>query len=614
MSVEEKIKKLPDSPGVYTYYNLSGDVIYVGKAKVLKNRVRQYFQRANQTGKTAKLVENIADVSWIVTDNETEALLLECNLIKQYRPRYNILLKDDKSFPFIKLTLSEEYPRLLLTRKRTNDGDKYFGPYANSYYARKTIEALNRYYPVKMCSKSASFGKTVGKVCLNHHIHQCCAPCTGNIKLSEYMKYINEICEVLSGNYKVLLLQIETEMNNESDKLNYETASYLKELNECVRGLNQKQKISTSSLDERDIIAIASDKDISCIQLFFVREGHIAASDIRYMKKDAADSDCDVLESFLKQYYMSGVYIPREVLIPFLLEDSEALCAMLTQLKGTICTLHTPKIGDKKRLMELAEKNAKMNIDNRRSKLERQNEEISRIAKELSRLLNIKDSLKRIECYDISNISGSDNVGVMTVYDMFKKSPSQYRRFRIKYVSDQNDYASTAEVVFRRLSRAKTELDDSVKNAKFLPLPQLIFADGGKSHVNTINSVIKDFGYPIVCAGLVKDAKHKLRAVIDSEGNELSLNEFKHSKKLLNEMSEEVHRFAIEYHRASRSKTMLKTQLEEIDSIGKQRCLSLMKHFSTIEAIKKASVEELCKADKMNEASAKKVYEYFNVN
>lgn len=614
MSLEDKLKKLPASPGVYTYYNAGGDIIYVGKAKILKNRVKQYFQKTNQVGKTAKLVENIADVSWIVTDNETEALMLECNLIKQHRPRYNILLKDDKSYPYIKLTLSDEYPRLVLTRKRINSGDKYFGPYTNSYFARKTIEALNRCYPIKMCTKTVTYGKAVGKVCLNYHIKQCCGVCMGQTPHEEYMSYVNEVSDVLSGNFKLLLSKLDAEMHEQSDKLNFETAAYIKELIECVKGLTQKQKISTSSMDERDIIAIASDRVISCIQLFFVREGRIAATDTKYMNKDETDTDADVLDSFIKQYYMSGVYIPCEILIPLTLDDENALCAMLTEMRGTKAVLHEPKIGDKKRLIELARKNAQMNIDNRRTKEEKLKEDTNRTLGELTEKLGITATLSRIECYDISNIGGTNNVGVMTVYDMCRKAPAEYRRFRIKYVSGQNDYASTAELVFRRLSRAKEELEGNVQNPKFLPLPQLIFADGGAAHVNTIKSVIKDFGYPIACAGLVKDSKHKLRAVIDEQGKQMSLADFAHSQKLLYEMSEEVHRFAVEYHRSSRSKAMLKTELEEIQGIGKKRCISLMKHFGTLDSIKQASVEQLSGAPGMNKASAQRVYDYFNAD
>ena len=410
MSLEDKLKKLPASPGVYTYYNAGGDIIYVGKAKILKNRVKQYFQKTNQVGKTAKLVENIADVSWIVTDNETEALMLECNLIKQHRPRYNILLKDDKSYPYIKLTLSDEYTRLVLTRKRINSGDKYFGPYTNSYFARKTIEALNRCYPIKMCTKTVTYGKAVGKVCLNYHIKQCCGVCMGQTPHEEYMSYVNEVSDVLSGNFKLLLSKLDAEMHEQSDKLNFETAAYIKELIECVKGLTQKQKISTSSMDERDIIAIASDRVISCIQLFFVREGRIAATDTKYMNKDETDTDADVLDSFIKQYYMSGVYIPCEILIPLTLDDENALCAMLTEMRGTKAVLHEPKIGDKKRLIELARKNAQMNIDNRRTKEEKLKEDTNRTLGELTEKLGITATLSRIECYDISNIGGTNNV------------------------------------------------------------------------------------------------------------------------------------------------------------------------------------------------------------
>lgn len=610
--LEEKLKKLPDRPGVYMHLNENGEIIYVGKAKNLKHRVKQYFRNNLTDIKTQKLVENIRMTNWIVTDNEVEALLLECNLIKEHRPYYNILLKDDKSYPYIKLTAYEPFPKLEITRKRLLDGGKYFGPYTNSLSAKKTIEAINRFYPLKMCSKKLEPGLRTGNVCLNFHIHQCCAPCQGNISQDEYKKYTDEVVKILSGDYKILLEKINKQMYDEAEKLNFETAAYLKELAGCVADLYEKQKVDNSDMNERDIIASAGDGRLACIQIFYVREGKIIKSDTRYMTKAETDSDADSLSSFIQQYYTSGIYIPREIILSEEIAEEESLSQLLSELRGAKTTVSSPKIGDKKRLCELARQNAVMNIENRRSLAERAVLAQHNALNEIAQAVGMKKPISRIESYDISNIAGTDNVGAMVVFTNGKKEPENYRRFRIKYVSGQDDYASMSEVVFRRLQHAYTEMQENTPNPKFLPLPELILADGGLTHVNAVRSIIKDFGFDIAVAGLVKDSKHKLRGLMLEDGTEIKQSNFKYAKKLLNDISEEVHRFAIEYHRASRSKSMLKSELEDIQGIGPKRVAALMRSLKTIDKIKTASVEELASADGMNLKAAEAVYEYFN--
>ena len=610
--LSEKLKKLPDVPGVYMHLDEGGNVIYVGKAKNLKNRVRQYFRDRHDDIKTRRLVDNIHDTNWIVVDNEVEAFLLECNLIKQYRPYYNILLKDDKSYPYLKLTLGESYPRAVMTRKRLLDGGRYFGPYSNAGAAKKTLEAINRFYPLKMCSKNVALGKKTGKVCLNYHLGQCLGPCQGNVDPELYGTYVKEVEDILSGNYRVLSKKICDEMGREAEKLNYEAAAELRDMNEAVLAMYEKQKIDSSFTDERDIIAVASDDKLSAVQIFRVREGKMIGSDTRYMTKDPSDTDPDVYVSFIQQYYISSEYIPKEILIYEPTGQEEALSGMLTSLKGTKVTVGVPRIGEKKRLGELAYKNALMNIENRRSEAEKAELIRRRAMTEIAQKLGMDPPPKRIESYDISNTAGSDNVGVMVVFNESRRSPKDYRRFRIKYVSGQDDYSSMSEVVFRRLNRAFEEQRDNVPSPKFLPLPELILADGGLAHVNTIKSVISTFGYDIAVAGLVKDSRHRLRGVVLPDGTELGQDEFKYAKKILNDISEEVHRYAIEYHRMSRSKTMLKSELEQIEGVGPKRASALMERFGTMDGIRNASAVELMETAGITENIARNITDHFS--
>ena len=438
--LREKLTKLPDSPGVYMHLDEGGNVIYVGKAKNLKNRVRQYFRDRHDDIKTIRLVENIRDTNWIVVDNEVEALLLECNLIKQYRPYYNILLKDDKSYPYIKLTTGEAYPRVLFTRKRLPDKAGYYGPYSGAWNVKKTIEAINRFYPLQMCTKATAFGKKIGRVCLNYHMGMCMGVCQGNVDPDEYMKHVSEVEHILSGDPAPLIEKITGSIQEESDKLNFETALDLRDMLGAVRSLYDRQKIDSSVTDERDIIAVASDTEIGAVQVFHVREGRMIGSETRYMTKGEADTDAEVCASFLKLYYISAEYIPREILIYEETEGMDEIEAFLQSLRGAKVTLSVPRIGEKKRLAELAYKNALMNIENRRSEKERAERMRARAMDEIAEKLSLKKAPERIESYDISNIQGSDNVGVMVVFNGTVRAPKDYRRFRIKYVEGQNDY------------------------------------------------------------------------------------------------------------------------------------------------------------------------------
>lgn len=608
-----KINNLPDKPGVYIMRNAESDVIYVGKAKILKNRVRQYFQSQSKHDiKVRKMVENISDLEYLITDSEVEALMLECNLIKQYRPRYNIMMKDDKSYPYLKLTTTEEYPKLELTRKRGFDKNKYFGPYVNAYAARKTMEAIKLFYPLKMCNKKVVYGQQIGKICLNYHLGQCLGVCRGDIDPILYAKYISDIQDILSKKPEALLKRLQEEMEKEAEQLHFEAAGVIKDLMNAVQNLSEDQKISNASFDERDIIAIAPDDNTACIQMFIIRDGKIVSTDTKYMKQNLGDESEEVLSSFIQQYYSAGAYIPREIIVQMHPDEEELLKSFLRTLRGTKSEIIVPVKGDKKRLLDLAVKNAYLNIEMKKTREQQIKTQTDNAEKELRELLHTQIPIFRIEAYDISNLSGADNVGVMIAFENGKKCSSALRRFKIKYVDGQNDYGSMGEVVFRRLSRAKEEIESEVSNPKFLPIPEVILVDGGLAHVHTVKSIVENFGYPIIVAGLVKDNKHKLRALMRDDGSEISVRNIKYASRLLNDISEEVHRAAIGYHKIKRSKSMLKTELEDISGIGKNRSVSLLKYFGSIKKIKNASVEELCAAEGMNISAAQKVYAFYH--
>ncbi|MFA0814956.1 MAG: excinuclease ABC subunit UvrC [Anaerofustis sp.] len=609
--LKRKIENLPEKPGVYLMKDHENTIIYVGKAKILKNRVRQYFQsQNNHTVKVRKMVGHIEDLEYIITDSEVEALMLECNLIKQHRPYYNILMKDDKSYPYLKLTLSEAYPKLELTRKRKLDGDKYFGPYVNAYAARKTLEAMKLFYPLKRCNKKISYGTKTGRVCLNYHLGQCAGVCQGNITPEEYGKYVEEAESILKNRPEILIRKLTEQMQSEADQLHFEAAGVMKEYISAVQQLNQEQKISNTSLDERDIIAMASDNATVCVQLFLIRGGKIIRTETRYLKAEGEER-ADVLASFMTQYYATGSYIPREIAVPFDPSESDLIARMLGELRGTKVEIHVPQKGDKKRLLDLAQKNAQMNIDIRKSKEERKKTEKMAALEEIARIVKSDVPVFRMEAYDISNIAGTDNVGVMTVFEQGVRLASGLRKFKIKTVEGQNDIGSMSEVVARRLQRAKEEIETQTDVPKFLPLPEVIFADGGLAHVNAIAKIVASYRYPISVAGLVKDNKHRLRAIVDSDGTETDIRDVKHAAHLLNEISEEVHRAAIGYHQASRSKTMLRSELESIEGIGKTRAASLLRYFGSLKKIKEADIEALRQVKGMSESAAKQVYEYY---
>ena len=609
--LKNKIDNLPLRSGVYMMLDGEGKIIYVGKAKILRNRVRSYFQSSSShTAKVMHMVANIRDINYVITDSEAEALILECNLIKTHRPYYNILLKDDKAYPYIMLSLSEEYPRVVFTRSRKNDKNKYFGPYSDASAVKATIEAINRVYPLQMCTKKTSFGSETGKVCLNYHIHQCLGCCRGDVSKEVYYKYVEEVQSILSGKSHILTDKLTAMMKEEAGKLNFELAGEIKKQIDEINSLFDKQMITSASFDERDIIGIHMENGTAYVHMFIVRDGKT----VRTVSKKLSCSDenlSDVLSNFLLQYYTGMVYVPSEIIVQCETDDDEGIIQALTTLRGKKTKLIVPQRGEKKRLLTLSVNNARLAAEIVRTRKENTQKRKNDALGEIARLAGTH-SAKRIEAYDISHISGSDAVGVMVVYTDGKKDPSSLRKFRIKYTEGTDEYGSMSEVIFRRLTRAMEEQQTNVENPKFLPLPDIIMLDGGATHVKVIKGILQDFGYShIGILGLVKNSKHKLRGIITSDGKEHSLGEINSGKDICMAISEYVHEKAIGYHRKTRTKSVITSELENIPGIGKERAASLMKYFGSIDAIKEADEEELKKAERMNSASARAVYEYF---
>lgn len=610
--LKNKIDNLPEKSGVYMMLDSSGEIIYVGKAKNLKNRVTSYFRKnISHTTKVIHMVANICDINYVITDSEAEALLLECNLIKTHKPYYNILLKDDKAYPYIMLSLSEEYPRVLFSRSRKNDKNKYFGPYPDSSAVKATIDAINEVYPLQMCNKKTSFGEKQGRVCLNYHIGQCLGCCKGDVDKAVYDEYIREVESILSGKSEILTSRLKDMMLEESKKLNFELAGEIKKKIDEINNLFSKQMISATSFDERDIIGLHIEEYTAYVHMFIIRDGRI----IRTVTKKLSCKDeelSDVLQSFIAQYYTTVMYIPSEIVVQCPLPDEEAITQMLSDIRGKKVKFVIPLRGEKKRLLTLSVNNAKLSAEVIRTKKENSQRKKDDALIEISDIAGIASAARRIEGYDISHISGSDAVGVMVVYTDGKKDPSALRKFRIKYAEGGDEYSSMSEVIFRRLSRAKEELEENVENPKFLPIPDVIMLDGGKVHVKIIKGILEDFGFENVgVIGLVKNNRHRLRGIINGNGDEIPLSQIRYSKDILMAISEYVHEKAIGYHHNTRSKNLITTELDNIPGIGSERSASLLRHFGSVEEIRNADIDELKKAEKMNDSAARAVYEYF---
>ena len=609
--IQEELKKLPGRPGVYIMHDENDHIIYVGKAISLKNRVRQYFQSSRNKGvKIEQMVTHIRRFEYIVTDSELEALVLECNLIKEHHPKYNTMLMDDKTYPFIKVTTNEAFPRVVLSRKMLKDKARYFGPYTSSQAVRDTIDLIHKLYHLRSCNRSLP--RDIGKErpCLNYHIKQCDAPCQGYISREEYGKAVNEVLRFLNGNYDTVLGELEEKMNAASEALEFERAIEYRELISSVKKVAQKQKITDSSGEDRDVLAVASQEEDAVVQVFFIRGGRLIGRDHFYLKITKGESASEILNSFILQYYAGTPFIPGELMLQDEVEDQELLETWLTSKRGQKVTLKVPKKGTKEKLVELARENAKMVLTKDKERLKREEGRTIGAVKEIAALLGL-DGIVRMEAYDISNTNGFESVGSMVVYERGRPKRNDYRKFRIKGIKGADDYGSMREVLTRRFTHGLREREENAELGKFTTFPDLIMMDGGKGQVNVALQVLDELHLDIPVCGMVKDDHHRTRGLY-YHNEEIPIDRSSEAFRLITRIQDEAHRFAIEYHRQLRGKGQVHSILDDIEGIGPARRKALMREYLSLDEIKKASVEELAKIPSMNEKAAESVYKFFH--
>lgn len=616
-NIEEELKKLPAQPGVYIMHDVKDEIIYIGKAISLKNRVRQYFQSSrNKTTKIEQMVSRIVRFEYIVTDSELEALVLECNLIKEHRPRYNTMLKDDKTYPYIKITMSEAYPRILFSRIMKKDKNKYFGPFTSAGAVKDTIDLIHKIYKIRTCNRNLPQDIGKDRPCLYYHIKQCNAPCQGYISKEDYDKSIKQVLEFLNGKYEPVMAYLADKMTAASDEMEFEKAIEYRELLNSVRKTAQKQKITSQSMEDRDIIAMAKEDGDAVVQVFFVRDGRLIGREHFHLNISPAEEDSQILNSFVKQFYSGTPFIPHEIWVQEQLEDEELISRFLTSKRGSKVKITVPKKGGKEQLVELAEKNAKMVLSQDKEKIKREELRTIGAMNQVGDWLGI-GSIKRIEAFDISNISGFESVGSMIVYEDGRPKRNDYRKFRIKTVQGPNDYASMREVLSRRFShgleeaKKLSEEGGDLSIGSFTRFPNLIMMDGGRGQVNIALDVLRELQIPIPVCGMVKDDNHRTRGLYYNNV-EIPIDHHSEGFKLITRVQDEAHRFAIEYHRSLRSKEQVHSVLDDISGIGPARRKSLLRYFKTIEAIREAQTEELMKAPQMNQRAAEAVYEFFH--
>ena len=610
-NIQEELKKLPGKPGVYLMHDEKDAIIYVGKAISLKNRVRQYFQSSRNKGaKIEQMVTHISRFEYIVTDSELEALVLECNLIKEHRPKYNTMLMDDKTYPFIKVTVNEPFPRVMMARRMKKDKAKYFGPYTSAGAVKDTIELKRKLYHIRSCNRSLP--KDIGKErpCLNYHIHQCYAPCQGYISREEYRKSIDEVVRFLNGNYDPILKELEEKMLDASENLEFEKAIEYRELLASVQKIAQKQKITDTAGDDRDIIAMASEGEDAVVQVFFIRGGRLIGRDHFYLKIAENDTKSEILSSFIKQFYAGTPYIPAELMLPEEIEDQEIIEEWLTTRREHKVRLRIPKKGTKEKLVELAQKNAQMVLKNDKERLKREEGRTIGAVKELEKILGLTGII-RMEAYDISNTNGFDSVGSMVVYEHGKPKRNDYRKFKIKSVQGPDDYASMNEVLTRRFEHGLRERQDESETGGFQAFPDLIMMDGGRGQVNIALEVLEKLNLHIPVCGMVKDDNHRTRGLYFNNV-ELPIDRNSECFRLITRIQDEAHRFAITFHRQLRSKGQVHSILDDIPGVGPARRKDLMRSFENIEAIRNATVDDLKELPSMNEKSAQEVYKFFH--
>lgn len=615
-NIDEELGKLPDQPGVYIMKDLGGQIIYVGKAISLKKRVRQYFQSSrNNPPKVNAMVKHIHEFEYIIVDNEVEALILEANLIKKHKPKYNILLRDDKQYPYIKVTTNEPFPRVLKTRRVLKDGAKYFGPYPSAYAVNDTIDIIRNLYPIRTCNRNFEKQGKKTRPCLNYYIGRCLGPCQGNVNKEKYMEMIDEIIMFLSGKEDKLIEIIEEKMKKASENLDFESAAKYRDQINSLNIILEKQKMVSANIIDQDVIGMAKGIDEVCIQIFFIRAGKIIGRE-HFILSDTFNEDRkEILSSFIKQFYLGTAYIPKEIFIEDEIDDIEAVSKWLTDKRGNKVTLRVPKRGEKSKLMEMVRKNAMDMLNQHGDKFLRKQKEEENALEQLKCVLGLDSLPKRIEAYDISNISGVSSVGSMVVFEQGRPKKSDYRRFKIKTVRTPDDYKSMEEVIRRRFKRGLKEKEIIKENKLelkgFSIFPDLIMIDGGKGQVNIALNVLKELDLDIPVCGLVKDEAHSTRGIIYNN-QEINLEERSPGFRLIYKIQEEAHRFAISYHRSLRSKKMFKSELDDIKGIGEKRKKELLKYFHTIDNIKKASIEELAQVNSMNRRVAEDLYNHFN--
>ena len=614
--IEEELKKLPGQPGVYIMHDAKDAIIYVGKAISLKNRVRQYFQSSrDKTAKIKQMVSKIARFEYIVTDSELEALVLECNLIKEHRPRYNTMLKDDKTYPYIKVTASEEYPRILFSRQMKKDKNKYFGPFTSAGAVKDTIELIRKIYRIRACSRKLPQDMGKDRPCLYYHIHQCDAPCQGYISQADYQKSVKQAVGFLNGQYEPVMKYLEEKMRTASETMEFEKAIEYRDLLESVRKVAQKQKITSQSMEDRDIIAMAKDERDAVVQVFFVRDGKLIGREHFHMNLTGSESKAEILNSFVKQFYAGTPFVPHEIWVQEELEDAEVIASFLTARRGQKVRFVVPKMGEKERLVELAEKNAKMVLSQDKEKIKREELRTIGAMNQIGSWIGLS-GIKRVEAYDISNISGFESVGSMIVYENGRPKRNDYRKFRIRTVQGPNDYASMREVLLRRFFHGLEETKKlqaeggDLAMGSFTRFPDLLMMDGGRGQVNIALEVLRELQLEIPVCGMVKDDNHRTRGLY-YQNVEIPIDRHSEGFQLITRIQDEAHRFAIEYHRSLRGKEQVHSVLDDIKGIGPARRKSLMRTFKTIEAVREASVEELEAAPQMNRAAAEAVYIFF---
>ena len=616
--IQEELRKLPDQPGVYIMHDKTDAIIYIGKAVSLRKRVRQYFQPSHDEGiKKKQMVEHIARFEYIITDSELEALVLECNLIKEHTPKYNTMLRDDKTYPYIRVTMGEDFPRVLFSRQLKKDKSRYFGPYTSAGAVKDTIELINKIYQLRTCNRKLPRDIGAERACLNYHIHRCSAPCQGYINKEEYGERVSQVLEFLNGNYTPVIKMLETKMVEASQAMEFEKAIEYRELLGSVKQIAQKQKITNTDGEDKDIIALASDDTDAVVQVFFIRSGKIIGRDHFHVRVGSEESTSDILVNFVKQFYSGTPYIPREIMLQEPIEDIPVLEEWLSAKRGRRVYIRIPQKGMKEKLVELAAKNASLVLNQDKEKIKRQEGRTIGAVKEIEELLGMH-GLNRMEAYDISNINGFETVGSMIVYEKGKPKRSDYRKFKLRTVTGPDDYASMHEVLTRRFKHGMQEIQElKDKNlpqevGSFTRFPDIIMMDGGRGQVNICLQVLEELGLSIPVCGMVKDDNHRTRGLY-FHNVEIPIDRHGEGFKLITRIQDEAHRFAIEYHRSLRSKSQVHSVLDDIEGIGPTRRKALMRRFASIEKIREATVEELAETESMNLQAAEKVYAFFHV-